>query len=138
LHALRQRKLLLKIGGGIFLVNTLAMPLCLSLLTILFLLVNRKDKGRFQTIGGDRMVGSLGKVAFPFRPTSRKRIRDRITTLRRQNVGTLCLTFGPDLGAWPECWVSVEFLHAFIPRKGSGSSTTAKIDFITASSLKTT
>jgi len=25
---------------------------------------------------------------------------------------------------WPDCWVSVEFLHAPIPRKGSGSTTT--------------
>jgi len=28
------------------------------------------------------------------------------------------LISGPDLGAWPDCWVSVEFLHAPIPRKG--------------------
>jgi len=34
------------------------------------------------------------------------------------------LTSGPDLGAWPDCWVSMEFLHALIPRKGSGSTTT--------------
>jgi len=25
---------------------------------------------------------------------------------------------------WPDCWVYVEFLHAPIPRKGSGSTTT--------------
>jgi len=34
------------------------------------------------------------------------------------------LTSGPDIGAWPNCWVSVEFLHASIPRKRSGSTTT--------------
>jgi len=34
------------------------------------------------------------------------------------------LTSGPDFGAWPDCWVSVEFLLAPIPRKGSGSTTT--------------
>jgi len=34
------------------------------------------------------------------------------------------LTFGPDLGAWPDCWVSVEFLHVPIPRMGSGRTTT--------------
>jgi len=28
------------------------------------------------------------------------------------------------LGRGPDCWVSVEFLHAPIPRKGSGSTTT--------------
>jgi len=34
------------------------------------------------------------------------------------------LTSGPDFGAWPDCWVSVEFLHAPIPQKISGSTTT--------------
>jgi len=33
-------------------------------------------------------------------------------------------TSNPDLGAWPDCWVSVEFLYVPIPRKGSGSTTT--------------
>jgi len=33
------------------------------------------------------------------------------------------LTSGPDLGMWFDCWVSVEFLHALILRKGSGSTT---------------
>jgi len=32
------------------------------------------------------------------------------------------LTFGPDLGEWPDSWVSVEFLHVPIPQKGSGST----------------
>ena len=32
--------------------------------------------------------------------------------------------YGPDLGVWPDCWVSTEFLRAPIPRKGSGSTTT--------------
>ena len=32
--------------------------------------------------------------------------------------------YGPDLGEWPDCWVSAEFLRAPIPRKGSGSTTT--------------
>ena len=31
--------------------------------------------------------------------------------------------YGPDLGVWPDCWVSEEFLRAPIPRKGSGSTT---------------
>jgi len=34
------------------------------------------------------------------------------------------LTSGLDLEAWPDSWVSVEFLHAPIPRKGSGITTT--------------
>jgi len=37
------------------------------------------------------------------------------------------LTSGPNLGAWPDCWVSVEFLHALILRKRSGSTTTTKM-----------
>jgi len=34
------------------------------------------------------------------------------------------LTSGPNLGSWPVCWVSVEFLCAPIPGKGSSSTTT--------------
>ena len=37
---------------------------------------------------------------------------------------SLFLTYGPDLGVWPDCCVSAEFLRAPIPRKGSGSTTT--------------
>ena len=36
---------------------------------------------------------------------------------------SLFLTYGPDLGVWPDCWVSAEFLRAPIPRKGSSSTT---------------
>ena len=32
--------------------------------------------------------------------------------------------YGPDLGVWPDCWVSAEFLRPPIPRKRSGSTTT--------------
>jgi len=42
--------------------------------------------------------------------------------LRRAIFGTTSSIF--DLGAWLDCWVSVEFLYAPIPRKGSGSTTT--------------
>jgi len=38
------------------------------------------------------------------------------------------LTSRPDLGTWPDCWVSVEFLRAPIPRKRSGSTTTTKFN----------
>ena len=38
--------------------------------------------------------------------------------------------YGPDLGVWPDCWVSAEFLRTPIPRKGSGSTTTTKIFFL--------
>ena len=37
---------------------------------------------------------------------------------------SLFLIYGPDLGVWPDCWVSAEFLRAPIPRKGSGSTNT--------------
>ena len=36
---------------------------------------------------------------------------------------SLFLTYGLDLGVWPDCWVCAEFLRAPIPRKGSGSTT---------------
>ena len=40
--------------------------------------------------------------------------------------------YGPDLGVWPDCWVSAEFLRAPIPRKGSGSTTTTTTTVTTA------
>ena len=46
--------------------------------------------------------------------------------LHKSVFGSLSLfsIYGPDLGAWPDCCVSMEFLRAPIPRKGSGSTTT--------------
>ena len=45
--------------------------------------------------------------------------------LRKSIFGfSLFLTYGPDLGVWPDSWVFAEFLRAPIPRKGSGSTTT--------------
>jgi len=82
-----------------------------------------------ETVGDDRMIGPLGKVVSPFRPTARKKGGDLITTLRRRDVGAvvaksvhvpkmaslsgalslaLLLPFlisGPDFRAWPDCWV---------------------------------
>ena len=40
---------------------------------------------------------------------------------------SLFLFYGPDLGVWPDCWVSAEFLHPPIPRKGPDSLTTTNI-----------
>jgi len=49
-------------------------------------------------------------------------------SLRRAIFGTTVLlpflTSGTDLGVWPDCWVSVEFLRAPIPWKGYGGTTT--------------
>ena len=42
---------------------------------------------------------------------------------------SLFLTYGPDLGVWPDCWVSAEFLRAPILQKGSGSTTTTLYTF---------
>jgi len=36
------------------------------------------------------------------------------------------LTSDPNFGVWPDCWVFLEFLHAPIPQKGSGSTTTTR------------
>ena len=45
--------------------------------------------------------------------------------LRKSIFGSsLFLSCGPDLGVWPDYWVSAEFLRTPIPRKGSGSTTT--------------
>ena len=47
--------------------------------------------------------------------------------LRKSIFGSslsLFLIYGPDLGVWPNCWVSTKFLRAPIPQKGSGSTTT--------------
>jgi len=57
--------------------------------------------------------------------------------LRRAIFGitSSILTSGPDLGAWPDCWVYVEFLHAPILRKGSGSTTTTTLKLIVISLL---
>jgi len=41
------------------------------------------------------------------------------------------LTSGPNLGVWPDCWVSAEFLRAPIPGKGSGSTTTLRCLILT-------
>ena len=51
--------------------------------------------------------------------------------LRKSIFGSFLSLFsiyGPDLGVWPDCWVSAEFLRAPIPRKGSGSTTTTVIN----------
>ena len=48
---------------------------------------------------------------------------------------SLLSIYGPDLGVWPNCWVSSEFLRAPIPRKGSGSTTTTQHHFVHVDSL---
>jgi len=49
-----------------------------------------------------------------------------IWTSPARHIGTTSssLISGPGFRAWPDCWVSAQFLHAPIPRKGSRSTTT--------------
>jgi len=47
-----------------------------------------------------------------------------LSRIRASSAPLPFLTSGPDLGAWPDCWVSLEFFHAPIPRKVSDSTTT--------------
>jgi len=46
-----------------------------------------REAGCPRLLKGDQMVGSLGVVVSPFRPTSRERCGDHTTTLRRRDVG---------------------------------------------------
>jgi len=47
------------------------------------------------------------------------------------------LISGPDLGAWPDCWVSVEFPLALTTQKWSGSTTTTlNVELIFSKVLK--
>jgi len=66
-----------------------------------------------------REVGRNGETTTPRGPTIRSP-----SIVWNSFFRLLFLTSGPNLGAWPDCWVSVEFFHASIPRKGSGSTTT--------------
>jgi len=52
-------------------------------------------------IGGDRIVGLLGKIASPFRPTTRKRGGDPTTTMRQRDV-TAVINLG-GTGPSPSC-----------------------------------
>ena len=39
---------------------------------------------------------------------------------------SLFLTYGANLGVWPDCWVSAEFPRVPISRKGSGDTTSPR------------
>jgi len=82
-------------------------------------MLRRQDVGA--GLSGNERADSLAKtratlpvtpVPCPLAPTIAK-IRHPRYSLWRQN-----------LWAWPNCWVSVEFLHAPIPRKESGGTIT--------------
>ena len=79
-------------------------------------------------------TGSVGRrilIVVPVNTLYRTSIISSSTVLLLNPFANLSLAplslfsiYGPDLGVWPHCWVSAEFLRAPIPRKGSGSSTT--------------
>ena len=79
-------------------------------------------------------TGSVGKrilLVVPVDTLYRTSIISSSTVLSLNPFSNLSLAplslfsiYGPDLGVWPDCWVSAEFLRAPNPRKGSGSTTT--------------
>ena len=83
-------------------------------------------------------TGSVGKrllIAVPVDTLYRTSIISSLTVVLLNPFANLSLAllslfsiYGPDLGVWPDCWVSAEFLRAPIPRKGSGSTTTTVIN----------
>ena len=83
-------------------------------------------------------TGSVGKrllIVVPVDTLYRTSIISSLTVVLLNPFANLSLAslslfsiYGPDLGVWPDCWVSAEFLRAPIPRKGSGSTTTTVIN----------
>ena len=79
-------------------------------------------------------TGSVGRkilIVVPVDTLYRTSIISSSTVVLLNPFGNLSLAplslfsiYGPDLGVWPDYWVSAEFLRAPIPRKGSGSTTT--------------
>jgi len=60
------------------------------------------------------MVGPLGEVISLFLPISRKEEREPHHHVEEPLALLPFFISGPDLGAWPDVWVSVEFLHAIM------------------------
>ena len=84
-------------------------------------------------------TGSVGRRILPVVPVDTLYRTSTISsTVLPQNLFvnlslaplSLFLIYGTDLGVWPDCWVSAEFLRAPIPRKGSGSTTTTKVEAV--------
>ena len=83
-------------------------------------------------------TGSVGKrllIAVPVDTLYKTSIISSSTVVLLNPFANLSLAplslfsiYGPDLGVWPDCWVSAEFLRAPIHRKGSGSTTTTVIN----------
>ena len=83
-------------------------------------------------------TGSVGKrllIVVPVDTLYKTSIISSLTVVLLNPFANLSLAplslfsiYGPDLGVWPDYWVSAEFLGAPIPRKGSGSTTTTVIN----------
>jgi len=85
------------------------------------------DRYHFRRLGDDRMVWPLGVVVSAFRPTSwleGRRPHHHDKAFRRWCGRSFIFDLWSRPWGVAGCWVSMEFLHATIPRKGSGSTTT--------------
>ena len=115
----------LNFGGSFFLAPyAVSFPVFAAMVTVFFYL--------------HIFAGSVGKrilIVVPVDTLYRTSIISSSTVVLLNPFANLSLAplslfsiYGPDLGVWPDCWVSAEFLRAPIPRKGSGSTTTTVIN----------
>ena len=119
----------LNFGGSFFLAPyAVSSPVFAAMVTVFFYIFT----------GYNIFTGSVGKrilIVVPVDTLYRTSIISSSTVVLLNPFANLSLAplslfsiYGPDLGVWPDCWVSAEFLRAPIPRKGSGSTTTTVIN----------
>ena len=119
----------LNFGGSFFLTPyAVSSPVFAAMVTVFFYIFT----------GYNNFTGSVGKrilIVVPVDTLYRTPIISSSTVVLLNPFANLSLDplslfsiYGPDLGVWPDCWVSAEFLRAPIPRKGSGSTTTTVIN----------
>ena len=134
----------LNFGGSFFLAPyAVSSSVFAAMVTVFFYIFTR-----YNIFTGS--VGKRIKIVVPVDTIYRTSIISSSTVVLLNLFANLSLAplslfsiYGSNLGVWPDCWVSAEFLRAPIPRKGSGSTTTTVINrcqFISeceSSSLKT-
>ena len=119
----------LNFGGSFFLAPyAVSSPVFAAMVTVFFYIFT----------GYNIFTGSVGKIILIVVPVDtlyRTSIISSSTAVLLNPFANLSLAplslfsiYGPDLGVWPDCWVSAEFLRAPFPRKGSGSTTTTVIN----------
>ena len=119
----------LNFGGSFFLAPyAVSSPVFAAMVTVFFYIFT----------GYKNFTGSIGKrilIVVPVDTIYRTSIISSSTVVLLNSFANLSLAplslfsiYGPDLGVWPDCWVSEEFLRAPIPRKVSGSTTTTVIN----------